>query len=206
MGSAFSAGARFLVKKIATKQCHFSLFFGVLALIAGLSMPSLAQAQDIERVDRVKAAFVLNIARFVSWPADSHPYQSDTMQLCLYRDNPLRQAMTTIAGEEVGGRIIEIRRVQSLADSTSCSILLISPDQLPKFIGELPADFAKPMLTVADLTETNRPAESRRGILISLIRNGARIGFDINLERTRQTGLRMSSELLKLANIVTGNN
>lgn len=180
----------------------------LLAIVIGIAAQSSAmpvKAQDSALIDNVKAAVVLNIARFVTWPADSQLYQSDKMQLCLYRANPLHDAAAGIAGEEVGGRTIEIRQIESLAASDSCSVLLIAASEVPGFIAELPPDFNRPLLTVVDLTEAGQPMHSRSGILISLVRNGARIGFDINLEKSRQAGLRMSSELLKLANIVGGN-
>ncbi len=162
----------------------------------------VASAQEMSRVDQIKAAFVLNIARFVTWPANSPLSQSNRMQLCLYRNNPLQQAMETIEGEEIGGRLAEVHRIQSLADSDSCNILLIAADELPTFLNEVSPGLSRPILTVADLTDFDLPVDSRQGILIALIRNGSRIAFEINLEKSRQIGLRISSELLKLAHIV----
>lgn len=204
IGSVSSIVARFLARKSVAGRRR--LLAAILMGMAELSNLTAVQAQDAARIDRVKAAFVLNIARFVSWPADAQLYQSDRMQLCLYRYNPLQQAMTTIAGEEVGGRPIEIRQIQSLSAGESCNILLISSVELQTFLNEVPPDFNRPMLTIADLTEADPPVDSKAGVLISLIRNGVRIGFEVDLEKSRHSGLRMSSELLKLANIVRENN
>ncbi len=205
IGFVLSQACRFAEEERHVRKCAVHLFCVMLLGIVGLFRIAAAEAQEVSRIDQVKAAFVLNIARFVTWPVDFPPNQSDSMQLCLYRANPLRQAMETIAGEEIGGRIAEIRRIQSLQDGNSCNILLIAPDELPNFLNEIPPGFKQPVLTVADLTEVDLPFESRQGILISLVRNGARVGFEINLEKSRQAGLRMSSELLKLAHIVGGN-
>lgn len=193
-------GWRHELKNSSLKKL-LTIAIGIAAQLGAIPV----KAQDFALIDTVKAAIVLNIARFVTWPVDSQLYQSDKMQLCLYRTNPLHEAAAGIAGEKVGGRTIEIRQIESLAASDSCSVLLIAGNQVPGFIAELPPDFNRPLLTVADLTETDQPISLRSGILIALVRNGTRIGFDINLEKSRQVGLRMSSELLKLANIVGGN-
>lgn len=196
---------RWLGQRGGLKRRGLSPVFALSISCAAQLSAMPVNAQDARLIDNVKAAVVLNIARFVSWPADSQLYQGEQMQLCLYRENPLHNAAAGIVGEEVGGRAMEIRQVDGLAASDACSILLIPANQLPRFISELSPDFNRPLLTVADLTDTEQQVQSRRGILISLVRNGARIGFEINLEKSRQAGLRMSSELLKLANIVGGN-
>ena len=205
IGFFLSSVVRFVNREGVAKRYRFPSCFVILICVTGLLNVTVVEAQDSMRIDRVKAAFVLNIARFVTWPTDSPLSQSDSMQLCLYRDNPMQEAMLSIAGEKIGGRAIEVRQVQSLTTSDTCSILLIASGELQTFFNEVPPDFKRPILTIADLTETDLPVESRRGILIALIRNGSRIAFEINLEKSRQTGLRMSSELLKLANIVSDN-
>ncbi|MGR9051787.1 MAG: YfiR family protein [Gammaproteobacteria bacterium] len=161
-----------------------------------------AIAAETARVERVKAAFVLNIARFVSWPAEALSERGGRLLLCLYRSNPLTEALATIQGEEVVGHRIEIGRIQSLADSGLCHMLLIDRNELAYYSSEAASLPERPMLTIADLTEADAGGQARPGILVALVRNGARIGFEIDLAKSRRAGLRMSSELLKLATIV----
>jgi len=187
------------------RRYRFPSLLIFLVFVVGIFNVRDADGRDFNRIEQVKAAFVLNIARFVTWPADSPLQQSESMLLCLYRSNPMGQGIETIEGEKIDGRIVEVRRIKSLESSDFCNILLIASDELQTFISEVPPDFKRPMLTVTDLTDAYLPVESRRGILIALIRNGTRIGFEVDLEQVRKAGFRMSSELLKLANIVGGN-
>lgn len=174
----------------------------ILLLLAIGLVNGYARADDTARVNRVKAAVILNIARFVSWPEGVFIARNERMQLCLYRDSPIDQALATIAGEEITGHPIELRHVRSLKESNSCHILLINQGELSAYLKEAPDESDSPLLTIADLTDIQSSMNPRHDILVSLIRNGARIGFEINLERARRKGLRMSSELLKLAIIV----
>jgi hypothetical protein len=171
------------------------------ALLAVL-WPSLANAEtEDERVDRVKAAFVLNIARFVSWPKEAPEHEGSPLQLCLYQNNPFGEAIRTIEGKIVNKRPLQISLIQSLAQSDSCRLLLIGPDEMPNFSEESQQAADRPLLTIADLTDTD-PPPPHQPALVALVRNGARIGFEINLAKARRAGLQMSSNLLKLAKIV----
>jgi hypothetical protein len=60
----------------------------------------------------------------------------------------------------------------------------------------------RPLLIIADQTDTDAPGKPLRNVMVTLVRNGSRIGFEINLGKTLQAGLKMSSKLLKLATIV----
>lgn len=177
------------------------LFFAVFLLLA---FNVLAEPKA-ERIDQVKAAFVLNIARFVSWPPESLHQQDNHLLLCLYRGNPLGGAVNSISGKMVSGRMLQIESIQSLAESAACNILLIGEAALQKFDAEAQKEPNRPVLTIADLTD-REPRMPQRNVLVTLVRNGSRIGFEINLGKSRQSGLRMSSQLLKLAKIVGDDN
>jgi hypothetical protein len=172
------------------------------ALLAVLS-PSLARAEtEADRIGQVKAAFVLNIARFVSWPKEAPEHQGTPLQLCLYRSNPFGEAIRAIEGKIVNGRPLQIELIQSLTQSDSCRILLVGPDEMRHFSKESQQAPNRPLLTIADLTGTDLPPPYQPA-LVTLVRNAARIGFIINLAKARRAGLRMSSNLLKLAKIVS---
>jgi hypothetical protein len=159
---------------------------------------------DIERIDRVKAAFILNIARFVTWPPEVFADQPGELTLCLYRGNPLAPAIETLHGKKVGGRRLEIVHIVRLSEADACQILLLAPYELDEFSA---AEHARPgppppLLTIADVSANHDPQTRHHHILVSLIRSGTHIGFEINLAKARQAGLRLSSRLLKLARIV----
>lgn len=149
-------------------------------------------------VRRVKAAFVLNIARFVTWPGDAFGGSGDPVRLCFYKDNPLGSAVETIRGKRVGKRSLAISTVDDPRAARACQILFVPAAELGRFPHELGSGGA-PILTMTDGTDG---AASRRGIMLTLVRNKTRIGFEIDLALVRGAGLKMSAQLLKLARIV----
>ena len=177
-----------------------------LTLLAAAGTGVAAAEPDSQRIDRIKAAFVLNIARFVSWPAEEFEQHPEQLLLCLYRHSPFGQAIETIHGKKVAGRRLRINRIQSLSESRQCNILLIPGFELEAFMRKARPRLDRPLLTIADLTTDlaadGGPRSTHDGVLVTLVRAGTRIGFEINLRRARRVGLKMSSKLLKLATIV----
>lgn len=202
MAEMITAGLqRRVVEHSFRKKGRIRRFFAAVAFLAGL-VPSLAGAETEDtRIERVKAAFVLNIARFVTWPKEALEHQDDQLLLCLYRRNPWDEAIESIKEKMVNGRSLRINLINSLAQNHACNILLIGADEIRHFNEEARQAANRPLLTIADVTDTDHPPPHQQ-VLVALVRNGARIGFEINLAKARQAGLQMSSNLLKLAKIV----
>jgi len=122
------------------------------------------------------------------------------MSLCIYRRNPLTRAIDELQGKKLGGRQLQVVHISDRADADRCQILVIAPADLDEF--RTRDDAARPLLTIADVSASHGPQTRHHHIMVSLIRSGTHIGFEINLDRARKAGLRLSSRLLKLARIV----
>jgi hypothetical protein len=89
------------------------------------------------------------------------------------------------------------KRVSRSQDVSSCNILFISPseeERLPRILKELGRT------SVLTVGETEHFGE--RGGMINFRVEGERVRLEINVEATQRAGLKVSSQLLKLASIV----
>ena len=157
---------------------------------------------ELKRINAIKAAFVLNIARFVTWPSEVFSSANDPMRLCVYRDNVYRQHLEAIKDKKIGRRNVELSTIEHLQPKLDCQILLIPQSASGKFHVELGGKLQQPLLTIVDRTGTNEEGISRDGVIVTLVRQGSRIGFEIDPWQAKRANLHMSSELLKLATIV----
>lgn len=178
-----------------------------LALLLLLSLVGVSNASAVEgddlRIDRIKAAFVLNIARFVTWPPQVFEGDAGELQLCLYRRDPLGEGVDEIRGKRVGGRALQVRLIDDLEASNSCHILVIAQQEYSHYKRAQAGSRSRPLLTIADMTgEGGSAGLSRPGVLITLVRKETRIGIEVDLHQSRAAGLQLSSHLLKLARIV----
>jgi hypothetical protein len=104
----------------------------------------------------------------------------------------------TVAGEQVAGRALEVRRITQPEEEDGCAILFIESQR--ERAGELlRGAVAKPMLTVSDA-----PDFLDRGGMIQFEVVQHRVRFSVNLNAVSRGNLAMSSELLKVALSVRG--
>jgi hypothetical protein len=166
----------------------------VLAVAAG--GPLRAQPRAAGEYE-IKAAFLYNFARYVEWPPGKLPAAGEDFVVTVLGEDPFGEALDAIRDRTIHDRKLAVRRVARVEDVGESQILFISrseADDLPRILQRLEA---APILTVG---ETAQFAE--RGGMIRFRREGERIGFDINVTSTERAGLRVSSQLLKLARIV----
>lgn len=176
----------------------------LLALPAALLCTNVEADVDAAKLKQVKAAFVLNIAKFVTWPQAVYQQRPQQLMLCHYQQNTLGEAVGIIEGKSVEGRRLSKKTVDNLPQSGSCDILLVPTAALAELEGEAQDGFDKPVLTIADLTDRRGVGQAHKGVLVALVRKGSSIGFEVNLQQAQKRGLKVSSELLKLATIVGG--
>ena len=190
---------------IATVAFKFFLGHAACGLIglALLFSQTLHAETETEKINKIKAAFVLNIAKFITWPSRVYEQRPDRLMLCFYRHNPMGKALTSIDGRRVKERRLHKKTVSSLSEGSTCDILMVSSFELENLRKELRQHYDTPVLIVADLTDRKTHGVAYDGVQLSLVRKGKGIGFEVNLERVNRAGLKISSELLKLATIVS---
>jgi hypothetical protein len=161
----------------------------LLALICS-SVRVAAQPPTIEY--DVKAAFLLNFARYVEWPPNLHPGQPFT--LCTLSPDPFGQRLeAAAAGEQWNGQRIVIKRVTNVRD-LSCHLLFVPAAATAAFIDEIDVIDMAPILTVGESGDF-----LKRGGMIQLFLDANRVRFSINQKAVEAARLRVSSRLLRLA-------
>jgi hypothetical protein len=167
-----------------------------VALVLTLSLstaPTGAQTKPTEF--DVKAAYLYNFAKFVQWPADAARRDARTFTVCVIGEDPFGAVLDrVVAGGSISGRTVVTRRVASAQDARACHILFLGGMDERRAIETLDLLGRADVLTVSDL-----PAFTQRGGMIQFVVQGARVRFEVNLDRARDAGLMLSSELLRVA-------
>jgi uncharacterized protein DUF4154 len=146
----------------------------------------------------VKAAFLVKFADYVDWPADHHPGTGPIVIAVLGADPFGSLLDEMLAKKEVRGRKVVARRFNTVEDALPhASILFISSSERLDLTRILRALDGRPVLTVGDMDHF-----ASRGGIVGLRVQGKTVRFDINVEEAEKAGLKMSSQLLKLARIV----
>ncbi|MGZ5493427.1 MAG: YfiR family protein [Thermoanaerobaculia bacterium] len=158
---------------------------------AGLSAGS-ARAQPVASEYQVKAAYLLNFARFVEWPADVLP-ASSPLDIVVVGDD----SFGVLRGTSANGHTIRLQHLRWDDVLTPYQIVFISASEeahLPEILRNLGHNS---VLTVSDIDRF-----SLRGGVIEFRMVGNRLRFDINRSAAIAAQLNISSKLLSVARAV----
>jgi hypothetical protein len=146
----------------------------------------------------LKAAFLYNFTKFVDWPERAWPNPREPLQLCVLGKDPFGEVLDrTVEGTEVREHPLVVRRIESTRQAHGCHVVFVGADpesHLSRVLRDLADEGA---LTVGEADRF-----TAEGGMIAFRREGNRIRLEINVDAVQRAGLRMSSELLKLARIV----
>lgn len=166
----------------------------LLALAAGLLWPAASQAVSEYQV---KAAFLLNFGKYVEWPASA---ASGALDICVLGNDPFGETLDqTLAGRTVGKRAVQPRRVKTLGAASDCEILFVSKADASVVNEVLSSLRGSPVLLVGEQARF-----ARDGGMINFVEVDSKVRFEINEAAAKAAGLKISSQLLKLATIVEG--
>jgi len=175
------------------KKMYFSgLLLLVLTFCLSFATPHDLHAEPLQAGEyQVKAAFLLNFAKFVEWPAGS---VKETFTIGVLGRDPFDSALDSLSGKTVKGRRVVVRRYEEPDEAREADILFISASEkraLPRILKTIRGNS---ILTVGDSKDFGHS-----GVIINLLLLQKRVGFEINLAAAQRDGLQISSNLLKLA-------
>lgn len=164
-----------------------------LLLAAGLLHGGPALAAPTAQ--QVEAVFLFYFTQFVDWPPGAFAGRHSPIVIGVLGDDPFRGALDeAVAGEQVNGRPIVVRRVQRIADAAGCHILYISASEAPRLPQILSALKGHGVLTVSSLDHF-----AQSGGMIRFVLADEHVRLRINARAARAAGLTLSSKLLRAA-------
>lgn len=146
---------------------------------------------------QIKAAFLYNFAKFVEWPPTAVKNENTIFKIGILGDDPFKAEISVIEKKLVRGMPLRIIRAAALGELSGCRVIFLSASVQPQLADILAQLKEKPVLTVSDTS-----GFAHQGVIINLITVGNKIRFQINTEAAERAGLKISSHLLRLANIV----
>jgi hypothetical protein len=150
---------------------------------------------------QVKAAYLYNFSRFIEWPPLPAADKDEPFAICVLGKDPFGSVLdATLSGEGIAGQRLVARHLSKPQDALACRIL---------FVGASEEDHLKEILTVLGkssvLTVSDIPRFSERGGMIEFVLKGDKVRFEVNVSNALDAGLRVSSDLLKVAIAVRKN-
>lgn len=174
-----------------------ALLSSLRALLLGAVLIA-GQAVGAPTEYEIKAVFLLHFSRFVEWPDNAFSAPDAPFVLCVFGHDPFGEALdAAVRGETRGDRSIVARRIRDVAAARECHILFVHRSEDVRLAEILAALDHRSTLTVSDSIRG-----ARRGEMIRLITENDRIRLRVDVDAVRAARLKVSSNLLRAAEVV----
>jgi YfiR/HmsC-like len=189
----------------AARATHRLLKIAAIVILLGLLFapchsarsegPALTEYQ-------VKALFLLNFTKYVDWPANTFAQDNTPITIGVLGDDKFGDNVKiAVAGKTVGGRGISVQTMGNEDDWSKCQVLFVSASEkkhLPEILDRVRN---LPTLTVGETEQF-----TQQGGIVNFIKKDGKIRLEIDLAASRLAKLQISSQLLKVADVVRGKN
>jgi hypothetical protein len=165
-------------------------------LLLGLA----AGGSGAEGVDeyQLKAAFIGKFVKYVTWPVERLG-ENDALVVGVFGQDPFGDKLeAAFRNRKSGERAVAVQRFTTLEGVAAAHVLFVPEREAVRFGEVLRATKDAGVLLIG---EANEFAE--RGGVINFYLDGDKLRFEVNTESAKRQRLKVSSDLLKLARIVT---
>jgi hypothetical protein len=176
-------------------RCH-NLAAAALSLVFSFGQTPAAAFQTSPAESQVKATFLYNFAQFIEWPSQAFTDRNTPFTMCLTGDSLGGMLEKTVEGETLSGRRITVRRLNPSDSLRACHLVYVGKLEARRSMEVIAAADGMPLLTVGDAEDF-----INLGGMIRFTEVGNRVRFEINPDPAERVALRVSSRLLKLADI-----
>lgn len=178
----------------------YNKFFHLIILISVLTLKSQAQMGFTVYPSeyQVKAKYLYNFTRFVDWPDQTFSHSDTPYIIGILGEDPFGIDLDkTVEGKKIKGRSFIVKRFKQIDDLKFCHILYIGLTDQSKSIQVIEKIKGSNILTVGDIKNF-----AHNGGIINFITKDKKIRFEINVQAAKETGIHISSKLLKQSNII----
>jgi hypothetical protein len=174
-------------------------FSKIFLLVCHIGNSSYAQSLSADEY-QVKAVFLLNFANFVTWSETPFTHQEDPFYICVFGENPFNDSLDiAVENAKVENHSVKTRYPVNINEITPCHVLFINRSEEKNLSTILQVVKNQAILTVSDMENF-----VIRGGMIQFFKYGKKekIRFSIDPITIAEANLRVSANLLRIANII----
>ncbi len=173
--------------------------YSTACLLFALIYQSSISANETQLEYKIKSAFIINILFFVQWPNSTLNNGNLPIDLCIFGKDPFGQFINQIneeKGKQFLERTITITRISDIKAMDSCNAVFIPKTEMERFD---PAQVKKQSVLLIGESE----GFARDFGIINFYIEDERVHMEVNLNRAKQAGLYISSQLLKISKVIS---
>jgi len=167
----------------------FGAFVAVVLTCTGRSVEGRSVA-----VSELKAEIISRFAPYIEWPSAALAPEAPLL-LCVVNDQGVADALQrATADRTVGSHKLAVKSLAATAALPSCQVLYVAGEDAKRSLDTVAA---APVFTIGDASDF-----VSTGGMVKLFRRNDRLRFEVNLEPIERVGMKLSSRVLALADVV----
>ncbi|QDE32988.1 YfiR family protein [Shewanella polaris] len=152
-------------------------------------LPCTSMAQD---AFELKAALTYNFAKFTQWP-ESRLNETSAWEIC-YFGNQYHDSFMGLSNKKLATQPVTVIQLSDISKIEQCDVVFIDANSRGLTHRLLLAVENKAILTVSDIS-----GFEMQGGMIEIVEQDKRLYFKVNMQVLEASGLKISSQVLKLA-------
>ena len=141
-----------------------------------------------------KGLFLYNLAKYVSWPEGTFAGADDAIVIGVVGDTAFSSGLRAlVAGHEAQGRPIEIRDISASEGAAAVHMVYFPAEDMTRLRAQAAPFEKKPVIRVAENKRFAKVGD------VGFVLRGGRVQFFVNADNTRRSGLRLGSQIMRLA-------
>ncbi|HOT75716.1 MAG TPA: YfiR family protein [Candidatus Wallbacteria bacterium] len=165
-------------------------------IMAACIRQCLAQPTGGSLESDVKAAYILNIMKFVDWRDGAEA--GGKLKIGVLGSDSVGEVLEKLKNNKIGERILVVEKVEeSGIASCGCHLLYIGKSEKDRLDDILKKLKGSSILTVSDL-----PDFARKGGIAGFAIENDRVKIEININESKRAGLKIGAKLLEVARLI----
>lgn len=193
-----AAGLNRQVRKVLCAGIRHRFWYAVVAvLLCHTTLLGQNNHREFSEYE-IKAAFLIKFIKFVDWPESTFADAQDPIVIGVVGKDPFgRHLQDLVEGKTIKSRPVRIRHFRDYLSISECQVLFVSRSEKESMNLVLQRIADRHVLTIGDSKNF-----ARKGGIINMYNRNRKVRFQINLSAAEKAGLKISSRLLRLADII----
>lgn len=139
----------------------------------------------------VQAVFIYKFLKFIEWPQKA---DQKNITICSFGESEINDYIKIINGKEFEGRKIKVLKISQKEKLNGCKIIFFGETKENQMIEALKLSKENSILTIS-----NKKGFLELGGIINFLIIGNKVNFEINFNEAKESGIKISSKLLRTA-------
>jgi len=164
-------------------------FVLVIVIIISLMISTKSVAQTEYKI---YSGLMFHFIKYTQWPS-----VGSEIVLGVFGKSPMNTEALALNGKMAGSMKVVVKEIQNVTEVDQCQILFVPSSQASKY-----SEIASKAKQHNVLVVSNSPTAIKNGVVVNFFEENSKVKFEISNKNAAENGIKISSELLKLAKVV----